>query len=80
MSPPTHRPRWGTWVILGVLLLLLMVALAVLYVGWRPGADDVGSGITTTGYVAMGLGIVVTLALGIGLMALTFASSRRDRE
>jgi hypothetical protein len=35
------------------------------------------SEISPMGWVAMGMGIIVTLALGIGLMALVFISSRR---
>ncbi len=33
--------------------------------------------ISASGWVAMALGVLVTLALGIGLMALVFVSSRR---
>ncbi len=35
---------------------------------------------TGAGYVAMALGIVATLALGIGLMALMYYSNRSGRD
>jgi hypothetical protein len=38
------------------------------------------SEISLAGWLAMGFGIVVTLALGIGLMALVFFSSRRGYD
>lgn len=42
---------------------------------------DIGeSEISLAGWVAMGLGVAVTLALGIGLMALVFISSRRGYD
>ena len=71
------KPRWGSWLILAVLVGLLGVAIAVLYVGWDPEQD---SAMTGRGYVAMVLGIVATLALGIGLMTLVFYSSRSGRD
>jgi hypothetical protein len=35
---------------------------------------------STAGWVAMALGIVATLALGVGLMALVFISNRRGYD
>jgi hypothetical protein len=35
---------------------------------------------STTGWIAMVFGILVTLALGTGLMALIFYSSRHGRD
>jgi hypothetical protein len=77
---PKAKYGWATWLVLAVLVILLCLAIAVLYVGWQAGADDVGSGISGAGYVAMTLGIVATLALGIGLMALIFYSNRSGRD
>ena len=39
-----------------------------------------GGGISPAGWLAMGLGVVVSLALGIGLMALVFFSNRRGYD
>ena len=63
-----------------MLVGLLGLAIVVLYVGWQPGEDDVGGGMSGAGYGAMVLGIVATLALGIGLMALVFYSNRSGRD
>lgn len=45
--------------------------------GWST-AGDASTDISAAGYVAMAFGIVFTLALGIGLMALIFYSNRRQ--
>ena len=39
-----------------------------------------GPSIPTTGYVAMGLGVIFSLVVGCGLMALVFYSSRRGYD
>ena len=49
------------------------VAIAVLRLWNALGASE----ITPLGWLAMGFGVVVASALGIGLMALMFFSSRR---
>ena len=45
MADSKPKSRWGSWLVLAVLVGLLGLAIAVLYVGWQPGADDVGSGV-----------------------------------
>jgi hypothetical protein len=35
---------------------------------------------STNGWIAMGLGILATLGLGVGLMALVFYSHRQGRD
>ena len=80
MDDPKTKPRWGTWTILTVLLGFLGLAIVFLYVGWGRGEDDLGSDISGSGYVAMALGIVATMALGIGLMTLVFVGNRRRRD
>ncbi len=72
--------RAGTWLIVAVLLTILALSVVVLYVGWGIADDTQGMAMSTTGYVAMALGVVATLALGIGLMALVFYSSRRGDD
>ena len=66
------KPRWGSWVVLGVLIVLLVVAIAVLFVGWDP---EQNSAMTGRGYAAMALGVVATLALGIGLGRWSFTAA-----
>ena len=42
--------------------------------------SGIDSDISPAGWIAMGFGVIVTLALGIGLMALVFISSRRGYD
>jgi hypothetical protein len=67
----------GSWTILIVLLLLLAGTSAVVYQGWTlaNGAD-----VPASGYVAMVLGVLVSLGVGFGLMALIFYSSRKGYD
>ena len=55
-------------------VLVLGFLIAALWIGI--GDSDISG----AGWLAMGLGVVVTLALGIGLMALVFISSRRGYD
>jgi len=79
----TKSSRYGTWLVLGVLATFLVFALAFLYVGWGMDGDDAmdrGQQMSSSGYVAMAFGIVVTLALGFGLMILIFYSNRAGHD
>ena len=78
-SPPATRTtslaprnRIGTWIVLAVLLLLLIAAAAIGYFGWTSTDTDV----PLSGYIAMALGAIFSVAVGVGLMALLFYSSR----
>ena len=64
------------WIAICILLALLAGAVYVAYVGWN--LTDVA--MPVTGYVAMGLGIFFSLALGAGLMGLMFYSSRHGYD
>lgn len=67
----------GNWAAIAVLLLFLGLAIAfAVYVWTQIGGVD----ISTQGWVAMGLGILFTAAIGIGLMTLIFYSSRRNYD
>ena len=55
-------------------VLVLGFLIAALWIGI--GDSDISG----AGWLAMGLGVVVTLALGIGLMTLVFISSRRGYD
>ncbi len=70
--------RIGSWIVLTVLVLLLVLAIAFMLFGWDTA--DAGTPMTTAGYLAMTLGIVATLALGSGLMALVFYSARKGHD
>ena len=66
------RSRIGTWIVLTLLLLLLIGAAAIGYFGWTSTDTDV----PLSGYIAMALGAIFSVAVGVGLMALLFYSSR----
>ena len=63
-----------TW-IAATVAVAAVLALAVVIAEFWTGIGD--SEISEAGWFAMGLGIVVTLAVGIGLMSLVFFSNRR---
>ena len=68
------RFSWVAAALACAVVLVLGFLIAALWVG----IGD--SEISGAGWLAMGLGVVVTLALGIGLMALVFISSRRGYD
>ena len=57
--------------------LFVAVVAAVAFANWR-GIGDVG--IDLNGWIALILGVLVTLGLGIGLMTLVFISNRRGYD
>lgn len=67
----------GSWTILMVLLLLLAGTFVVVYLGWTLGN---GTDVPASGYVAMALGVFVSLGMGFGLMALIFYSNRKGYD
>jgi hypothetical protein len=69
-DPP--RNRIGTWVVMTVLVLLLVAAAVIGYLGWT----STDTSVPLSGYIAMAFGVIFSLAVGVGLMALLFYSSR----
>ena len=67
----------GSWIILSVLLLLLAGTCVIAYLGWTLGN---GTDVPASGYIAMTLGVLVSLGVGFGLMALIFYSSRKGYD
>ena len=59
--------------------LVVLLAFAVWFAMYAWNAID-GPPIPTGGYIAMGLGIVFSLLVGCGLMALLFYSSRHGYD
>ena len=57
-------------VFIGLVVLILLVM----------GGFELLSGLSTHGWIAFTLGMVVTGALGVGLMALVFHSDRSGRD
>ena len=74
--PKIIPPSAGEWIIIAVLLLLLGVASFIAYRGWTVENVDV----PVSGYIAMALGVVFSLFVGVGLMALIFYSSRKGYD
>jgi hypothetical protein len=66
--------NWVAGTIAGGVVVAVGLVIAEL---WTSIGD---SEISAAGWLAMGLGVIVTLALGIGLMALVFISSRRGYD
>ena len=56
------------------------MACVILYIGLTPPGGEQGTPMSAGGYLAMALGIVATLGLGIGLMSLIFYSNRHGRD
>jgi hypothetical protein len=67
----------GSWIILIVLLALLAATGVVIYFGWTLGN---GTDVPSSGYAAMAFGVSISLAVGFGLMALIFYSSRKGYD
>lgn len=67
----------GSWVVLVILLLLLSGTLFVSYLGW---ASVAGTDVPAGGYIALALGVIFSLVVGCGLMALLFYSSRQGYD
>jgi hypothetical protein len=67
----------GSWAIVAILLLLLAGTLFVSYLGWTSAA---GTNVPAAGFVALALGVVFSLVVGVGLMGLVFYSSRQGYD
>jgi hypothetical protein len=69
--------RLASWIAVGTATLFVAAAVVVSAVNWH----DIGNaGISVNGWIALVLGVLVTLALGVGLMALVFISNRRGYD
>lgn len=72
-----RRPSVGFLLLIAVLGFLLLLSGYGVFVAFKMGA---GSPMTIHGYVALGLAVVLTAALGGGLMALAFYSARHGYD
>jgi hypothetical protein len=77
MSRSGSKGSISTLVAVGIAAVVVVVLVVIGLEFWN-GIGD--SEISPAGWVAMGIGIVVTLVLGIGLMTLVFISSRRGYD
>ena len=69
--------RRSSWIAVAIAAVVVVVLAALMADVWS-GVTD--AGISAAGWFAMVLGVLATLALGIGLMALVFISSRRGYD
>jgi hypothetical protein len=67
------RGSTATWIAVALAIIVVVAVVVVIAEFWS-GLGD--SEISLAGWFAMGLGTLVTLALGIGLMSLVFFSDR----
>lgn len=61
-------------------LLLAVMGFFLVAVFWGVFHDFNGSAMNIHGWIALGIGAVLSLALGIGLMMLVFYSARRGYD
>ena len=73
-----RKTSLGTILALTLMVGVLLLAIVFMATGWD--IPEGGEQMSTGGWVAMILGVVATLALGIGLMTLMFYSSRSGRD
>jgi hypothetical protein len=71
--PRRFKLRVGPTIVIGGLTLVLCVSISLLYVGWQPG-----SSLSLTGFIAMALGLLAAILLGVGLVLLIHHDKRRD--
>lgn len=74
---PGQRLTIGTLALVAALAVVLVAAIVYAASAWLAIS---GPPMPTAGYVAMILGIVFSLAVGCGLMALLFYSSRHGYD
>jgi hypothetical protein len=69
--------RKSTWIAVAIALGFVAAVAAISATFWRSIGN---AGISAAGWLAMIFGVLATLALGIGLMALVFISNRRGYD
>jgi len=70
----------GVLQIAAIVVPLLVILIAAGWFAARAWISVEGPPMPTTGYVAMALGVVFSLIVGVGLMALVFYSSRHGYD
>ncbi|QAU45236.1 hypothetical protein [Bradyrhizobium guangzhouense] len=68
--------KFARWIVVAVLCALLLAACILGYLGWT----STDTKVPEAGFVALVLGVVFSLVIGAGLMALVFYSSRKGYD
>jgi hypothetical protein len=69
--------RFKNAIAVAVAVVVMAIIIGVAIVNWREIGE---TGIDLNGWIALTLGALVTLGLGVGLMALIFISNRRGYD
>ena len=72
-----RRLSVGAWIAIVVLIAVLAAAIVGVSLS---GTDDLASGVSGPGTIAMIFGVLFTIVVGVGLMGLIFYSSRRGYD
>ena len=78
-QPASSVPQGGgiaRWLVIAGLCAMLVAASVLGYLGWT----STDASVPASGYVALVLGVVFSLVVGVGLMALVFYSSRKGYD
>ncbi|WP_441237809.1 hypothetical protein [Bradyrhizobium sp. 930_D9_N1_4] len=76
-APSTSQgSKFARWLVIAVLCAMLVGAGVLGYLGWT----STDTNVPASGYVALALGVVFSLVVGVGLMALVFYSSRKGYD
>ena len=81
VRPSVHGPKRppfgvGGWIAIAAMGVILGAAIWFLFYGW----NLTDAQIDTNGYIALGLGVLLSMILGGGLMALLFWSNRKGYD
>src|SRR4051812_1319445 len=75
-SSPPSGSKLARWLVIALLCGMLVAACVLGYLGWT----STDTSVPASGYVALVLGVVFSLIVGVGLMALVFYSSRKGYD
>ena len=75
-SSVSQGSNLARWLVIAALCAMLVAASVLGYLGWT----STDTSVPASGYVALVLGVVFSLVVGVGLMALVFYSSRKGYD
>ena len=74
--PQAQDSKLARWLVVAAMCAMLVAAFVLGYLGWT----STDTNVPASGYVALVLGVVFSLVVGVGLMALVFYSSRKGYD